>query len=159
MAGKTKDRQRAEDILQDTYLKAILQFDIGKYVETGSMKYWLLQIANRLFIDECRREKRQSRPLRMPEGSDEDGYAEYISSFMSDDMSAENVLIKREIKNSIAAAVRKLPKEQKTVFLLRYRLGLPFKDIAESTKSNINTAVGRMRWALIHLRKNGVMVV
>jgi RNA polymerase sigma factor (sigma-70 family) len=142
-----KNQQLAEDIFQDTFIKVIRSLVEGKYKDNGRFVSWVIRIAHNLIIDHFRKEK-QINTL-----SNDDYEADIFNSKKFSDQNIEDLMIKDQITNDVRQLVDELPEEQKQVILLRHYGGLSFKEIAEQTDVSINTALGRMRYALINLRK------
>jgi RNA polymerase sigma factor (sigma-70 family) len=141
-----KDKQIAEDIFQETFIKVINTLRNGAYNEEGKFLPWVMRIAHNLVIDHFRREK------RMPTVRDTDEY----NIFDTLDLTEENVqdkLVRQQVYNEVRELVDQLPIEQKEVLMMRHYGDMSFKEIAELTNVSINTALGRMRYALINLRK------
>ena len=144
--SKVMDREIAEDIFQDTFIKVINTLKRGKYNEEGKFLPWVMRIAHNLIIDHFRRNK------RIPKFNNTDEFD--IFDVLSDDtLSAENQIIRNQILNDVRNLVDELPEDQKEVLLMRMYRDMSFKEIAENTDVSINTALGRMRYALINLRK------
>lgn len=144
--SKIQNRDLANDVFQDTFVKIIKTFRQGKYNEEGKFLNWALRIAHNLVIDHFRRQK------RIPTISPNDDYDIFkIIKDGSDD--AETGMIREQIEKDLHRLILQLPPEQLEVLRLRHFSGLSFKDIAEQTNVSINTALGRMRYALINLRK------
>lgn len=144
--SKIQDRDLANDVFQDTFVKIIKTFRQGRYNEEGKFLNWALRIAHNLVIDHFRRQK------RIPTISPTDEYDIFkIVRDNADD--AETGMIREQIEKDLHKLILKLPPEQLEVLKLRHFSGLSFKDIAEQTDVSINTALGRMRYALINLRK------
>ncbi|VAW16060.1 RNA polymerase ECF-type sigma factor [hydrothermal vent metagenome] len=144
--SKVLDRDITEDIFQDTFIKVIKTLKKGRYSEEGKFLPWVMRIAHNLIIDHFRKNK------RMPkfEGSDDFN----IFSVISDDkLNAENQIIKNQIESDLRELIEELPDDQKEVLLMRIYKDMSFKEISENTGVSINTALGRMRYALINLRK------
>ena len=144
--SKVFDRDVSEDIFQDTFIKVIRTLKSGKYNEEGKFLPWVMRIAHNLIIDHFRKNK------RMPkfEGSDDFN----IFSVIGDDkLNAEKQLIKDQIDSDLTLLIEELPEDQKEVLLMRIYKDMSFKEISENTGVSINTALGRMRYALINLRK------
>jgi len=141
-----KDRYTAEDLLQETFVKAISTIRNGKYKEEGKFLPWISRIAHNLAIDYFRRDK------RYPEIVLEDGSALFNTMAFAED-SAENKQMARETKARLRNYIKELPVEQKQVLIMRHFLKMSFQEIAARTGVSINTALGRMRYALINLRK------
>ena len=141
-----KNRELAEDIFQDTFIKVINTLRSGNYKEEGKFIQWVMCIANNLKIDYFRKQQ------RMPifEGN---GDFDIFDLINGSDPSAEQKLITEQIYAEITSLVKLLPAEQREVLEMRIYQDISFKDIAEITNVSINTALGRMRYALINLRK------
>jgi RNA polymerase sigma-70 factor (ECF subfamily) len=143
-----KNQELAEDIFQDTFIKVINSLKKGVYNEQGVFVSWVVRIAHNLIIDYYRKEN------RMPTYS-KDSFTE-LNLFNSKSLSEETIedqLIKEQIANDIRNLIEELPEEQREVIVLRHFKNLSFKEIAEQTNVSINTALGRMRYALMNLRK------
>lgn len=141
-----KDRDLAEDVFQDTFIKAINTLKAGKYNEEGKFLPWVLRIAHNLVIDHFRRNKK----MQMVRGDDD---YDVFATIKLEDMNVEDNMIIEQILNDVRDLVEFLPEEQREVVQMRHYAGMSFKDIAEQTNVSINTALGRMRYALINLRK------
>jgi RNA polymerase sigma factor (sigma-70 family) len=141
-----KDRYEAQDLLQDTFIKAINTIKGGRYNEEGKFLPWISRIAHNLAIDRFRRNK------RYPEVVLEDG-SRLFDSIQFSEESYENKQLLRDTKSRLRDLIMELPTEQKQVLIMRHYLELSFQEIAERTGVSINTALGRMRYALINLRK------
>lgn len=141
-----KDKQLAEDIFQDAFIKVINTLKSGSYKEEGKFLQWVMRIAHNLTIDHFRKSKR----IPTVENSDEYDIFDTIKVY---DDSVEDKLINEQIHKDVRRLVEFLPAEQKEVLLMRHYSGMSFKDIAEQTDVSINTALGRMRYAIINLRK------
>ncbi|MFN8261622.1 MAG: sigma-70 family RNA polymerase sigma factor [Chitinophagales bacterium] len=143
---RVKDRALAEDIFQDTFFKVIDSLKSGKYNEEGKFLPWVMMIANNLCMDHFRRNK------RMPAIVDSDG-KDILNVLRFADESREDTVMREQTIKQIKDMVELLPADQKEVLILRHYADLSFKEIAEMTGTNINTALGRMRYALLNLRK------
>jgi RNA polymerase sigma-70 factor (ECF subfamily) len=144
-----KDRYTAEDLLQETFIKAINTIRGGRYNEEGKFLPWISRIAHNLAIDHFRKEK------RYPEVVLEDGSRLFNSmDFIEESMEDKQVL--RETRTKLRDYIRELPIEQKQVLIMRHYFDMSFQEIASRTGVSINTALGRMRYALINLRKKMV---
>lgn len=141
-----KDRYEAQDLLQDTFIKAINTIKGGRYNEEGKFLPWICRVAHNLAIDHFRRSK------RYPEVVLEDGSRVFDSLQFSED-SFETQQLLRDTKSRLRDIIKELPDEQKQVLIMRHYLEMSFQEIAERTDVSINTALGRMRYALINLRK------
>jgi len=143
-----KNEKLAEDIFQDTFIKVIKSLRKGKYNEQGIFVSWVIRIAHNLTIDYFRKQS------RMPTYSnDENPEIDIFNSQKFSDATIEDEIISDQIASEVRRLVENLPDEQKEVVLLRHFGNLSFKEIAEQTDVSINTALGRMRYALINLRK------
>jgi RNA polymerase sigma-70 factor (ECF subfamily) len=142
-----KDKSIADDIFQDTFFKVIGTLKEGKYQEEGKFLQWTLRIAYNLCIDHFRRLKKSPTISKT-----EDGTSIFDFLDLKED-SIEETLIKSQINERIKELVNMLPLEQREVLVLRHFAGLSFKEIAEITKVSINTALGRMRYAITNLKK------
>ncbi|MBE0641483.1 MAG: sigma-70 family RNA polymerase sigma factor [Bacteroidales bacterium] len=142
-----KDRQLADDIFQDTFIKVINTLKAGAYKEEGKFLQWVMRIAHNLIIDHFRRAKR----IPVIDNSRDD--FDIFSTIRVLDASVEDRMITDQIHEDIRKLVELLPEEQKEVLKMRHYARMSFKDIAEVTDVSINTALGRMRYALINLRK------
>ncbi|MDP2069670.1 MAG: RNA polymerase sigma factor [Lutibacter sp.] len=144
--SKVSDREVAEDIFQDTFIKVINTLKRGAYNEEGKFLPWVMRISHNLIIDHFRRNK------RLPKFNNTDDFD--IFDVLSDEMlSVENQIIKEQILEDVKKLVEELPEDQKEVLIMRMYKDMSFKEIAENTDVSINTALGRMRYALINLRK------
>lgn len=141
-----KDRYVAEDLLQDTFVKAVNMINSGRYNEEGKFLPWLSRIAHNMAIDHFRKCK------RYPEVVMEDG-SPLLESLNFADPSFETKQSLRDTKSQLRSLIKQLPKEQREVLIMRQFLDLSFQEIADRTGVSINTALGRMRYALINLRK------
>ena len=144
--SKVQDRDVTEDVFQDTFIKVIRTLKKGSYNEKGKFLPWVMRIAHNLVIDYFRKSN------RMPSFKNTDDF--YIFSVLGDgSLNAEKKLIQAQIYNDVRELVDELPKEQKEVLVMRMYKDMSFKEISENTGVSINTALGRMRYALINMRK------
>ncbi len=141
-----KDEYLAEDIFQDTFIKVIKTLRAGKYNEEGKFLPWVLRIGHNLVIDHFRREKRN------PTITNSDGF-DIFDVLGIHDESMEEKMIKEQTHTDLKYLIHLLPSEQKEVLIMRHYGELSFKEIADLTDVSINTALGRMRYALNNLRK------
>lgn len=141
-----KDRDQAEDLMQDVFIKAIKTIKSGKYNEEGKFLPWILRIAHNLAIDQFRKEKRYPTIL-MEDGSNVFNTLEFSQAPI------ENEYIKQDTYNLLKQYIQDLPEAQKEVLVMRHYMQMSFQEIADATGVSINTALGRMRYALINLRK------
>ena len=144
--SKVYDRDVTEDIFQDTFVKVINTLKRGNYNEEGKFLPWVMRIAHNLVIDYFRRNN------RMPKFESNDDFN--IFSVLSDgDLNAERSMIKDQVQKDVQRLIEELPEDQKEVLIMRIYKEMSFKEISEQTGVSINTALGRMRYALINLRK------
>jgi len=141
-----KDTYLAEDIFQDTFIKVIGTLKAGKYNEEGKFLPWVLRIAHNLVIDHFRKDK------RAPMITTGDGF-DIFDVLKFYDESMEDRLVRQQTYKDLKTLIHLLPSEQKEVLIMRHYGDLSFKEIAEVTNVSINTALGRMRYALNNLRK------
>jgi RNA polymerase sigma-70 factor (ECF subfamily) len=146
-----KNRALAEDIFQDTFIKVITTLKIGHYKEEGKFLPWVLRISHNLMIDFFRSKKRMP---TISSGTDVDGKPFDIFSLIGvHDKSIEQEMIETQIRKDIRNLIELLPAEQREVLVMRHYFDMSFKEISEQTNVSINTALGRMRYALTNLRK------
>ena len=142
-----KNQQLAEDLFQETFIKVIQSLRSGKYRDNGKFLSWVIRIAHNLVIDHFRKEK------QMNSVSNDDTEVDLFNSRKDSDMNIEEYIIGNQIRAELRTLINELPDDQREVVLLRHYGELSFKEIAEQTNVSINTALGRMRYALINLRK------
>ena len=142
-----KDRDAADDIFQETFIKAVRVIDEGRYVDSGKFLSWILRIAHNQVIDYFRARK-QNRQVNESEA----GY-DMLAAMRLAEGSVEDAMVSEQTEREVRALVEMLPAEQREVVMMRYFGGLSFKEIAEQTDVSINTALGRMRYALINMRR------
>jgi len=144
--SKINDRDTSEDIFQDTFIKVIRTLRNGLYNEEGKFLPWIMRIAHNLVIDHFRKSNR----IPTIENKEEFDIFQFVSDTAPN---AENILIEDQILKDIQKLIQELPDDQKEVLIMRLYRDMSFKEIAENTKVSINTALGRMRYAIINLRK------
>lgn len=146
-----KNRALSDDIFQDTFIKVINTLKKGKYREEGKFLPWVLRISHNLMIDHFRRVKRMP---TISGGTDSDGKPFDIFNLLgANDKSIEQEMVETQIRKDVRNLVEHLPAEQREVLVMRHYFDMSFKEISEQTNVSINTALGRMRYALINLRK------
>ncbi len=143
--SKVRNKELTEDIFQDTFIKVIDTVKSGRYNEEGKFGSWLMRIAHNLIIDHFRRKKRQQWTYDTEDFS--------MFDILPDNEDAEFHIIRDQTKEKLEGLIEMLPAEQKRVLKMRIYDRIPFKDIAEMLDISINTALGRMRYATINLRK------
>ena len=144
--SKVYDRDVAEDVFQDTFIKVIRTLKRGAYNEEGKFLPWVMRISHNLVIDYFRKNN------RMPK-FDNAGEFSIFSVLSDSSLNAEKAIIKEQVENDVRRLVDELPADQKEVLMMRIYKDMSFKEISERTGVSINTALGRMRYALINLRK------
>ncbi len=142
-----KNPQLAEDIFQDTFIKVIKSLRKGKYQDKGKFVSWVLRISHNLVIDYYRKQKYQNTV------SNDDSEYDLLNSKSLADDNIEDILVHDQIMQHVRVLVDHLPDDQRNVVHLRHYCGLSFKEIADQTGVSINTALGRMRYALINMRR------
>jgi len=142
-----RNRDICEDIFQDTFIKVITTIKQGRYSDSGKFLPWVNRIAHNLAIDYFRREQNEN-----TSNCEEFGY-DILNSKDLSDYSAEDTIVQEQILTDVARLVDFLPKNQREVLKMRYYEDLSFKEIADKTGVSINTALGRMRYALLNMRK------
>jgi RNA polymerase sigma-70 factor (ECF subfamily) len=144
-----KDKYLAEDIFQDTFIRIIDTLRNKKYNEEGKFILWAMRIAHNLCVDHFRRIKRMPPPIT----SDQKNITQLFETLGINDENAEQKIIKRQTYNKVEDMLNRLPDDQREVIVLRHYADMSFKEIASLTNCSINTALGRMRYGLINLRK------
>jgi RNA polymerase sigma factor (sigma-70 family) len=141
-----RDRHVADDVFQDTFIKVIQTLKRGSYNDEGKFLPWVLRISHNLVIDHFRRLKK----MPMVDGGEE---FDIFSVLVMRQGNVEDRLVKGQIRSDLRIMLEKLPQEQREVIVMRHYLDMSFKEIADYTNVSINTALGRMRYGLINLRK------
>ncbi|RAJ16234.1 RNA polymerase sigma factor [Olleya aquimaris] len=144
--SKVYDRDVTEDVFQDTFIKVIRTLKRGKYNEEGKFLPWVMRIAHNLVIDHFRKNK------RMPK-FDNSGEFNIFSVISDSSLNAERTMVKEQVEADVRRLIEELPEDQKEVLMMRMYNDMSFKEISERTGVSINTALGRMRYALINMRK------
>lgn len=144
--SKIKDKDLCDDIFQDTFIKVIKTLKSNAYNEEGKFVPWVMRIAYNLVIDHFRKSKK----MRLQR--DTETYS--VFSMLTDSsLNAENLIISEQVALDLSKIIEELPQDQKEVLVMRLHQDLSFKEIADLTGVSINTALGRMRYAIINLRK------
>lgn len=141
-----KDKETADDIFQDTFYKVIVTINSDQYKDENKFVHWVMRIAHNLIVDYFRRNNKMPLVPNRPE-------SDVLDNLKFPDENAEHVIIKKQTGQNIRKLVRMLPPEQRRVVILRHYGKCDFKDIAARTGVSINTALGRMRYAIINLRR------
>lgn len=144
--SKVTDRDVTEDIFQDTFIKVINTLKRGAYNEEGKFLPWVMRISHNLIIDYFRKNN------RMPK-FENNGDFNIFSVLSDDDLNAEKKIIKGQVEEDLRRLILELPEDQREVLVMRLYKDMSFKEISDQTGVSINTALGRMRYALINLRK------
>lgn len=142
-----KNQDVADDIFQETFVKIIMTIKQGRYVETGKFSAWVTRIARNLVIDYFRQEKSEN--LVSIDNDDVD----ILNRRDLSDNTIEDNMVQTQICNDIRRLIHSLPDSQRNVIEMRFYQNMSFKEIADATNVSINTALGRMRYALMHIRK------
>ena len=142
-----KNQEFAEDIFQETFIKVIRSLKKGKYIENGKFVSWVLRISHNLIIDHFRKVKLKGTVSN--DGTDVD----IFNSQKYSEETIEDQMVNTQILSEVKDLISELPEDQQQVIYMRHYMGLSFKEIADQTGVSINTALGRMRYALINLRK------
>jgi len=141
-----KDRYIAEDLVQETFIKAINTINAGRYNDEGKFQPWIMRIAHNLAIDHFRKAKRFPM-IMMEDGSN------VFNTLAFSEAPYETIQAQKDTKAKLRTFIQELPETQREVLVMRHFMEMSFQDIAEATGVSINTALGRMRYALINLRK------
>ncbi|MBK21253.1 MAG: RNA polymerase subunit sigma-24 [Flavobacteriales bacterium] len=145
-----KNQSLAEDFFQDTFIKVIKTLKSGRYNEEGKFLPWVMRIAHNLMIDYFRKQKKFRKVS--PVSRDNEDF-EIFSTIGYDELNMEQRMVKDQLRNDMKELLERLPEEQKQVVKLRHYYDMSFKEISDFTNVSINTALGRMRYAIINLRK------
>ncbi|MBL6647069.1 MAG: sigma-70 family RNA polymerase sigma factor [Flavobacteriaceae bacterium] len=145
--SKVNDANLADDIFQDTFVKVVKTLRAGSYKEEGRFLSWVLRIAHNLIVDHYRKSN------RMPKYESSREEYDVVANLSDDNLNAEFCLIENQIHADLVSLIKELPDTQQEVILMRLYKDMSFKDIADNTGVSINTALGRMRYAVINLRK------
>ena len=144
--SKIQDRDATEDVFQDTFIKVIRTLKRGNYNEQGKFLPWVMRIAHNLVIDYFRKNN------RMPKFKN-NGNFDIFSVLSDESLNAESKIVENQISDQVRILLEELPEDQKAVIKMRIYQDMSFKEISENTGVSINTALGRMRYGLINLRK------
>lgn len=151
-----RNRELTEDVFQETFIKAIMTIKQGRYTENGKFRAWIMRIAHNLIIDHFRQEKNENTV------SNEETEVDLFNNPALCDATIEDHLIYTQILEDVRKLIAYLPDTQREVLEMRYYQGLSFKEISEQKGVSINTALGRMRYAILNMRKmaeeNGILL-
>jgi RNA polymerase sigma factor, sigma-70 family len=142
-----KSKETADDIFQETFVKAIMTIKQGRYTEQSKFSAWLSRIAHNLIIDHYRQEKTENSV-----SSDGDDFCIKNHQELSDG-NIEDLIVSEQIDQDVRRIVMALPDAQREVLVMRYYRNMSFKEIADATRVSINTALGRMRYAILNMRR------
>ncbi len=142
-----KNRDIADDIFQETFVKIIMTLKHGRYAESGKFCAWLTRIAHNLIIDHFRQEKSEN----CISTDDED--VNLLNRRDLCDINIEDILVNEQIRTDVRRIIDALPESQREVLMMRYYRDMSFKEIADATGVSINTALGRMRYAILNMRR------
>ncbi|MFV0310418.1 MAG: sigma-70 family RNA polymerase sigma factor [Dysgonomonas sp.] len=142
-----RNRELAEDIFQETFIKAIVTIKQGRYTETGKFRAWISRIAHNLIIDHFRQEKNENTI------SNDEAPVDVLNNPLLSEGTIEAEIIRMQITSDIRKLISYLPDSQREVLEMRYYQDLSFKEIADHTGVSINTALGRMRYAILNIRR------
>ena len=142
-----RNRTVAEDLFQETFIKAIATIKQGRYTETGKFKAWLTRIAHNLIIDYFRQEQNENTI------SHNQDHVDLFNDPKFSEETIENMMVKTQTLSDVKKLICHLPESQREVLIMRYFRDMSFKEIAETTGVSINTALGRMRYAIQNMRK------
>ena len=145
--SKVNDPILADDIFQDTFVKVVKTLRSGRYNEEGRFLSWVLRIAHNLIVDHYRKSN------RMPKYESSREEYDVVANLSDDNLNAEFCMIESQIHTDLVSLIKELPDTQQEVIRMRLYKDMSFKDIADNTGVSINTALGRMRYAVINLRK------
>jgi len=144
--SKVKNKEIAEDIFQETFIKVINNIKKGKYNEQGKFIVWVMTITHNLIMDYFRKQKKR----KFFKSTDDFNVFDFINN---GELNVEQKLIKEQILDHLKILINELPIEQKEILQMRYYSKMSYKEISENCEISINTALGRMRYAIINLRK------
>lgn len=142
-----RDKDLAEDLFQDTFIKVINTLRLGNYREEGKFNQWIMRITRNLIIDHFRKSQKMS----FVDNSNENG--SFFDNFSEPTHSIEQIMITEQIHDTLRSLIKLLPDKQQEVLIMRLYQDMSFKEIADLTNVSINTALGRMRYAILNLRK------
>lgn len=151
-----RNREMAEDVFQETFIKAITTIKQGRYTENGKFRAWIMRIAHNLVIDYFRQERSENTV------SNDETEVDLLNNANLCEETIEDRLVYSQILEDVKKLIHYLPQSQREVLEMRYYQGLSFKEISEQTGISINTALGRMRYAILNIRKmaeeNGIIL-
>lgn len=143
-----RDRELADDIFQDTFVKVIMKLQEGKYTTSGKFSYWITRIAHNIIMDRYRQQKTE----RMVEPTEDNDLSNLKESAVLDS-NRENEIVNEQVQADVRHIMNCLPTPQREVVYMRFYQDLSFKEIADITGVSINTSLGRMRYAILNMRR------
>ena len=142
-----RNKELTEDIFQETFVKVIMTIKQGRYTENGKFKAWITRIAHNLIIDNFRQERNENWV------SNDEVEVDLFNNIQLCDGTVEDRLVRRQVLSDVKRLVNHLPENQREVLEMRYYRDMSFKEIADATGVSINTALGRMRYAILNMRR------
>lgn len=142
-----RSREMAEDIFQETFVKAIVTLRQGRYQSDGKFSAWIMRIAHNLVIDQFRQERSENVV------SNDENEFDLLNSATLAEETIETKIVNEQVLHDVARLIDELPDSQREVLHMRYYQNMSFKEIAEATNTSINTALGRMRYAILNMRR------
>ena len=142
-----RNKELTEDIFQETFVKVIMTIKQGRYTENGKFKAWITRIAHNLIIDNFRQERNENWV------SNDEVEVDLFNNIQLCDGTVEDRLVRRQVLSDVKRLVNHLPENQREVLEMRYYHDMSFKEIADATGVSINTALGRMRYAILNMRR------
>lgn len=153
LMSKLKNKAIAEDLFQDVFVKVINTMKAGKYNEEGKFLPWVMRISHNIMIDHFRKQNKMKMVRAIKNGSDESDEFDVLSNIRESSKRVDEEMEFSQIRGDLKSLIKLLPEDQKEVLMMRHYYKMSFKEIAEMTNVSINTALGRMRYALMNLRK------
>jgi RNA polymerase sigma-70 factor (ECF subfamily) len=153
LMSKLKNKAIAEDLFQDVFVKVINTMKAGKYNEEGKFLPWVMRISHNIMIDHFRKQNKMKMVRAIKNGSDESDEFDVLSNIKESSKRVDEEMEFSQIRGDLKSLIKLLPEDQKEVLMMRHYYKMSFKEIAEMTNVSINTALGRMRYALMNLRK------
>lgn len=153
LMSKLKNKAIAEDLFQDVFVKVISTMKAGKYKEEGKFLPWVMRISHNIMIDHFRKSNKMKMVRAIKNGADESDEFDVLTNIKESSKRVDKEMEFTQIRGDLKKLIRLLPEDQKEVLIMRHYYKMSFKEISEMTNVSINTALGRMRYALINLRK------
>ena len=153
LMSKLKNKAIAEDLFQDVFVKVISTMKAGKYKEEGKFLPWVMRISHNIMIDHFRKSNKMKMVRAIKNGADESDEFDVLTNIKESSKRVDKEMEFTQIRGDLKKLIRLLPEDQKEVLIMRHYYKMSFKEISEMTNVSINTALGRMRYALMNLRK------